>query len=339
MHGANRNRLLAEGLLEDLLPLMAYDIEMPLDTILPGILQAMDYKRGVYIVPAYFYTTSLKIYVSDQTLLRFARELPQPFDWDGFMTFFIPEKERLKLFCVLPVPLGTLTGMLTDEYYPYFYDYETNEYRFDNYVFREILHTVKTLYTLGMVLDDDSSDTFLYGAEGGMLLPSPVSIKDISDYGQFIMRGIDGYFPMPTIRGAEGMAVSMGMEFAVSVNAQNKTAAWEFIKILLSEEIQNSVYLYDFQPVAATLNTQAVNRARGKPPNYDLSNEEWDRYNRERRAFFAGIDRVKGGNGAPDVTDIILKYAIRFYRDEAELDNIIADLQQEADARLGAVFE
>jgi ABC-type glycerol-3-phosphate transport system substrate-binding protein len=124
IRGADDGRLLREGLLEDLLHLMADDPETDLEILLPVVLTAMEHGQALYIITTTFNTYSLELFAQDASLNEFRLELPKPLYWDDLIALSKPELERLELECLIPWMHGMLTAIIIYDHYPYFYDYE-----------------------------------------------------------------------------------------------------------------------------------------------------------------------------------------------------------------------
>jgi ABC-type glycerol-3-phosphate transport system substrate-binding protein len=333
MEGADRDRLMREGLLEDLLPLMAADGEALYRTLLPRVLQAMERQEALYIMPSAFSVNGLIMYAGDDDELPPARELPQPFYWDTVPDFFQTELEWLERDCLFAATAEAFTIQLMEEYYSYVYDAETGKYRFGDEVFKEILLTVKLFYERGLLLDTDVETS--YGNPSGMLMNYKLPNEVFEDYQSFKTQGADSrYYPLPALRGARGMACATAGEFAISANASNKAAAWAFIKILLSEELQSVTAVKYGQQIAADMSKQAVNWILGYGTNYNLPEWELNQFNNARRDYFSAIDRLRKTEVTHENTmDIILKHALRFYKGEGVLEDVIRQLRREADSQ------
>ena len=134
----------------------------------------------------------------------------------------------------MAMPPQRFTEIMINRHYPYIYDDATREYDFDTPVFREILQVVKHLYDRDMLWDIDHTDEYIHGLKGGLFLDAflPGNIRDYTAFG--LDTGPREYYPLPPIRGAEGMAIIPMNTLAISQNALHKTAAWEFIKIFCS---------------------------------------------------------------------------------------------------------
>ena len=249
---------------------------------------------------------------------------------------FTPELKRMGLDYLVAMSPEMLAAAIINEHYSYIYNYANKKYNFDNEVFKEILYAVKMLYDNGLLWDLNNYSEVTLGSNAGLFKLSPFRDIMVDDYKKFELQSIGEYFPLPYINGSEGIAISIRDEFAISAKAPNKNAAWEFVKIMLSEDVQGNPFV-QYQSVLSSLSRDTVEKIL-KPWAWSrniISNEEIARYNNERFEYFSKIDRVYGANGAPDVMALIIKHAVRFFTDENPIDIIINDLQNEVDYLLG----
>ena len=136
------------------------------------------------------------------------------------------------------------------------------------------------------------------------------------------------------IEGADGIPVVLMNEYAVSAQSPNQEAAWEFIKIMLSDEVQlNTKYEGKYQPVIKTVNDEYIKWV--KTMFREPTREEVSFFNQERLAFFEQINRVYGSNGAPYVMDLIMEYTARYYKGEGDVHSMAKTLQDAVDIRTG----
>jgi multiple sugar transport system substrate-binding protein len=338
-------KLIDEGLLLDVIPLLNREDEINADRFLPGILSLAMHGEKLYAVPTEFTIRALYRYHHTDRIVTRLREKPNNWDWTEVGDFFIDDMERNKREYVFAESPQLLTTMLIDENYPYIYNDYTNTYKFDTPEFREILRTVYTLNQRGDIWDVDLFVPYNYNdVEHTGLFMSAWINGQASDYSNFnkicfihsnnFRTLVRNYYPLPHIRGTEGIAVDLLNSFVIGANSQNKAAAWEFIKILLSDDVQSGIGIRH-QPVVADISEEAVERITRKT---DLTANEVLAYNLNRRNFFSGINRMYGANGAPYVMDIIIEHAENFYRNQIGIDGAIAEIQRDVDHRMDSLY-
>jgi ABC-type glycerol-3-phosphate transport system substrate-binding protein len=334
MDGADTQRLLERNLLMDMMGLFEADDELSLSRLLPGVVNAMTIDKGLYMIPVSFTVSAIFIISDEIVMADFFETKPDNWEWMDLHGHFKEtmannEKEYLFQFTV-----EHKINRLMQEYLECLYDHGNDRYDYDTQAFREIIRTVKFLYDRKLILDDNEPfpgfDSILFST---LFLPG-----DITDFTEFELtsRLYDEYnirmYPNPTLRGGEGMAVIPMDTFAISVNAPQKTAAWEFMKILLSDEIQCGPEML-YQPVIADLNEEAVKRITRQ---YEVTPEDTARYNMERNLFFSGINREWGYGSRGQSNPIlplseILRYTLRYCNDEIDLDTVVENVQKAAD--------
>ena len=261
-------------------------------------------------------------------------DLPEQWTWDTAADYFWREKERRGLKYVFDTAPQFLTHAVLNENFEYFYDRNTGKYDLNAPVIRETLTTVKRLCDGGLLWNADLSGFSAISSDdgsGNTLFMETVGLvreiflhNSISDYGEI--------YRFPLIRGTEGMAARLHDEYAINASSRNKEAAWEFIKILLSDDIQNSAAM-QYQPVLAEMNKTGVRWQTGGGIN--TSDTEVAEYNRARFSFYSAIDRIYGPDGADDITGLIYEQSLLYYKGEASLDEVILNIIGNSDTDTG----
>jgi ABC-type glycerol-3-phosphate transport system substrate-binding protein len=288
----------------------------------------------MYSLPMSFSTRMLTRSNNDIEMLTTFDERPDRWEWMDLPDHFMREvgwEEHQVDYLLSDSPAMLLSALLNEN--PAYYEYKDLRYNLDTPVLREILRTVRYYYERGSIPDYDSAIM----TDGGKISEEDALFTyywtflhgTIEDYTRFELSstiqaagGSVVFYPSPMIRGAEGMSIHLGDEFAISANAPNKAAAWEFMKILFSDEVQNGVGIL-YQPVIADLNGEAVERATGKP---GITPEEVIAYNIGRTAFFSGINHV-AQNPYPAISGFVVENSSAYIKGEKDLDSIIEYLQ------------
>jgi ABC-type glycerol-3-phosphate transport system substrate-binding protein len=344
MHGADEERLIREGLLEDLLLLIHMNDNFSWDMVLPGVLLTMSRENSLYSFPVSFSTNALNLYDKSTSTVSLPDDLPLPWTWDVAVEYFIPEMEKRKLNYLISMTPQQMALKLTMEYHSYFFDVYTGIYNFDNSVFKEILETVNKFYIKGLLRELDynimmgqpEASLIISYPEGDGLLIMDIQGSLIRDYSNISSSRYNAsgniMYPLPQILDTSGMAIVPSGVYAISRNAPNKLAAWEFIKILLSDDIQDPAKML-VQPVLSVLSEPAVQSAikMGIPAttNNTLEQSAVDEYNNDRYNYFSNINRIHGDYIKPDISDIIIKYSKAYFKQEYTLDETIKFLQDE----------
>lgn len=310
-----------EGLLEELSMLFAEGGSVDLNTLLPSIRDIITTDGGVYSLPTTFFTYSLMWYYSFPWVRT--ENPPQDWTWEEMAAWFETDMERLSLKELIRETPDSFIQFLLDYNYSYFADMEKNEFNFNSPVFMEIVKVVKLFYT----------DKGLNNLKG-LLMDMPFN-GDVSDYKT--MRGKDYiYFPFPTIPGAEGKSVRLDDTFAINARSPQKEAAWEFMKILLSEEVQNSLYYYA-EPVIDNLSEEYVKHkvaalTASSLETKDLTPEEIvESFNNDRRAFYADINRAMPARTIRGFYPIIYEHILSYCENVIELEQCINNIQEDVE--------
>jgi len=327
-------KLIMEGALEDLTPfLMRPHEEIDINSFLPGVIIALQNEHKdytVYTLPVCFTIWHLNIYDPD-VVFNHDKGLPYPWGWDEAVSFFTPVAEQNGLETMFQIEPMYMTATVYRQILPKIYDYANDEYIFENIYFRELAQIIKMMYVEELLLDEE----FWYVHRGmwpdGLLqVPYRFLNNAAADFERLVTHGINGYFPMPSVLDYEGLNIMPMDEFAISANAPNKNAAWEFMKILFSDEIQNGPEMF-YQPVVADLTAEGVNRALGNAPDFEIPDEDVRAFNRGRFEYFSRITHVDRSDYPPSMLGKVMREVNYFCANEKTLDEIINTLQIEAD--------
>jgi hypothetical protein len=162
----------------------------------------------------------------------------------------------------------------------------------------------------GLIYWDDNATNFIftYASLG----------ENVVDYST-LMTSYGQAYPRPYIEGTEGKSVRLLNNFGINADspASTKRAAWELIKILISDEIQNSGTLIDCS-VVSELTREGVARnlfgyqfteasdARKQEMMDSITQEALNKYNSDRLTYYQDISQLD-------------------YRTEDELESLIFD--------------
>jgi hypothetical protein len=251
------------GQLENLESLMAADPLWDGDAYRSNIPRAARYRGGLWFLPLdytftyYAYDSSLITAPEDfgprrslslETLTGMARPL-----FSGSAKFF-------NVYDHVPGSLGGMFKELLDEQYSRFVNLEEKRANFNDGAFAALLETVRAYAESGFILQSAGGRT-----EPGPLKPLGIQETDryffkinnnfalVNQYGRLsgnrmMMRnagssgGIEDDDEIAGIKanGDGGVPFSYSQAYAINAGSRNKGAAWEFLKFLVSEEVQSS---------------------------------------------------------------------------------------------------
>ncbi|MDR0669698.1 MAG: extracellular solute-binding protein [Treponema sp.] len=261
------------GQLENLEPLLAAD---PLrDSWRSNILDAARCYGGLWFLPIDY---GFSYYAYDSSLI------PPSGDFGPGRSFTLETLAGMarplfsgtaKLFNVYDYVPGSLEGMvgeLVAEQYSYFVNPEERRVNFNDGVFAALLTTVRDYAERGFILRHT-------GARTGPVTLNPAGETDryffkinnnfalVNQYGRRSGRrmrmrtpgsggGIDDDDEIAGLRANRdgGVPFVFSQAYAINAGSANKRNAWEFLRFLLSEEVQRSAA---FSPSALPLNNQA----------------------------------------------------------------------------------
>ena len=128
-------------------------------------------------------------------------------------------------------------ALISDRCYPEFVDLANRAVHFNNPAFIELLTSVyETMQTAALVPEDRILDNDYY-------IPFRQSGNVKQGAGLFVMNPDKYYNMMPTCN-AQGEIGSSPMRAAITANSPNKDLAWEFLRFMLTDEVQTLPSLY-----------------------------------------------------------------------------------------------
>jgi ABC-type glycerol-3-phosphate transport system substrate-binding protein len=294
------------------------------------------------MLPVWIMTYELQPWPGTTIIKHITNELPPPeWTWEEAVEWFENEMEINEADFFLGFPASfLLVDLITQNSY-YFYDPVTETVDYDSPVLHEIINVVKRLYDDNRLNGLDYETGFLLNNEAKALMFYYTFGDHVTDFTEMIV-GDSRYYPAPVIPGTDGkdayIESTFGINAASSMSA--KAAAWEFIKILLSDEIQNGdLFWSGASPVLSDLNKEGVVRIRNGPYYMDnLSSEELNRhieavtdeelvaFNENRRAYYDKLNRL---SYFPDSMDynVITSNAKLFLANQISFEKFVENMK------------
>jgi hypothetical protein len=185
---------------------------------------------------------------------------------------------------------------------------------------------------------DSSSDSMPWDPEYTDYLLRYVFLADnVVDYSTLTMTYGQAY-PYPYIEGTKGKAVQLSESFGINTDSSVsvKRAAWELLKVLISDEIQNSG-LFNASAVVSELTREGVARnlygleyaqateARAREMAESVTQEMLDKYNNDRMDYFADITQLYYRT-AEGVEGEMFDNSIPYFRNNASFEDTIASI-------------
>lgn len=230
--------------LVDLNEMMAEDSAFDVNQFYGNILDPMKINGGLYAVPLQY---NLKLMIGDAVSIHaagiqiddrkwdwskfaeVAKQLVKDEDGDGIMD---------KFAITSTTPDSLLVNLLLDNYGKYV-DAENKQAHFDSEAFLHLLKQVKGLYDDQLISGESAS--------WGEQFFSPWtanSAEDLLLYPKAVYDGNGEVYRKPGM--GQGITFSSGMMLGINANSNVKEEAWDFLKFLLSEEMQSSPELKGF---------------------------------------------------------------------------------------------
>lgn len=238
LNGLPFSQLAGKGLLEDLYPYLDADKELNRDDFFANVLHAMETNGGLYrICPSF----------SIQSLIGAASVVGDKPGWN-----YEQFKEALASMPEGCTPLDqyttrdyVLTTLLCLDMND-FVDWSSGKCSFDSQEFVDILEFANSFQAdfdwENYEWSDDESTQNRISQGRQMLMQSGIYSLDDVLYNDMYFGGNSTYIGWPTNNGVGNMIYLTDGAFAMSASCANKDAAWEFIRTILLEDYQKSLY-------------------------------------------------------------------------------------------------
>jgi ABC-type glycerol-3-phosphate transport system substrate-binding protein len=271
-------------LFEDLLLFFQDDIDTDLNNLLPNLRELMQFNGKLLQIPVWFSAYHLE----PEPGVVFSNDEAPPTDWtwQEASDWFADDFKANGMEKITEDHAAHFFQLLFEADSSYYIDPFSGEIDFDSPVLHEILRTVKWLYDNGRLNGKDGNEAEAYEQVDNLLVASAFQrLDDVNSY------------PFPVIPGTTGRAVKSNLSYGICAKSTEsvKQAAWEFIKILLSDEIQNTEVIdFGFIPVIAELNKTGLAKIY-RDENItaeDITDEELAGYNAKRLDDYSDINRL-----------------------------------------------
>ncbi len=243
--GLSTGKYIEKNLLEDLGALMARDGGFDDSHYYTNIFNALKYKDKLYTLPV---SVSFNVLAADKKILEQGTEAIDDSKWSW--QDFKAAGERLagenggkkgrRVF--MPLTGSSLLGYLLQGNYGSFLDLNGRKAQFNSKEFVDLLEISKAFST------GDEKGEFSYSPnysdidaiEKGEMVFNPQTFSDYTSYAflKALYNDRVRLLKYPSAGTGEGGVFSSPALFALNANSGNKDAAWEFLKLLLSEEVQ-----------------------------------------------------------------------------------------------------
>jgi len=224
-----QDKFVSKNLLINLNELLSKDSSIDQSSLYTNILKASQDGNGLYSMPISF---SMEVFQGNKDVLKQANvsiDPNQSWSWSEFIEIAKKLKQQGAEKLINFDPTSLLFDFMEDNYTELVKDGQPN---FDSDLFRNLLQSIKSMYDEGLLSDgmsfDNSKTAFqmvgIYGSEQALTMANELE-----------------FYNKPGSNASKN-GVSFRPSFSLGINSKSKVQAeaWEFIKFLLSDEMQST---------------------------------------------------------------------------------------------------
>ncbi|WP_165921121.1 ABC transporter substrate-binding protein [Paenibacillus albiflavus] len=228
MNNLPQDKFVEKNLLVNLYDLMEKDKSIDKSKYYNNILQASQQGDGLYAIPLSF---SVGMVAGNTNLMEQANiklDQDKPWTWGQFKDIGKQIKEQGDSLGFTNFPPELLLNDYLEESYPQLV--QGGKANFDSDMFRSMMQEIKSMYDDGIL-----SSEFTQDYDKGVF-----SLQDISSAQQVLMTPMKSkYYNKPTVNDTlQGLPFKVYNSLGINSSSKVQLEAWEFIKYLLSDEVQ-----------------------------------------------------------------------------------------------------
>lgn len=324
-----------KNLLANLSEMMQADKSFDVSRYSEGILDAVKYKESLYAFPVKY---TLDMLNGDKTLL----DAPgvgvddSKWSWQDFKAIaekLLVDGSQQGKSALANISATEFLNYVMGSSYDKFIDLEKKNADFANAEFKDMLNFCKELFDKKLV--DTTTVKKMTGRGNTLFDVAQISMPmDYMRSPQMEFNGNGKLYRLPGSSEPGSVSFSSDAMFSINNSSKHKNEAWEFIKYLLSDEVQSRMELAGFPVNKAALDTiasQAANPPKGaimkvvtpegemqlKPPTEeDIS---------AMKKVLEGVNRYNGADR--EVLKIILEEAEPFFKGQKTVDEAVELIQ------------
>lgn len=225
-------------LLANLDPYMSSDSSFKKEDYNASVLSAMTADRKLYAVPA---RLSLNMMVGNRNLLDKASFDDSEWSWSDFQVAAstLSKASSTKAHALTGLNKAALLRLMVHSSFASLVNY--GDAAFNEQAFERMLLLVHAMTESGLVTDQPHA-----GNNELFRIMNPVGFEDLVLLGQMMFNGNGALYNLPSDNGTRGISFTSDLLLSVNEKSRYKREAWEFIKFVLSEEMQLSADLSGF---------------------------------------------------------------------------------------------
>jgi multiple sugar transport system substrate-binding protein len=229
-------------LLENIGDLMKNDSSFKRDDYYTNVFDAMVYKNAIYALPA---KLSINWLIGDQAALGGAKIADSKWTWKDFKEVVEPFAQDANKdgvqdgFALINTDAAALFSLMVDSSYGKLVDWSAK--KFDSQSFTDMLKLSKAMSDAKLVTKErlDRANVLFQTF-------TPMQYEDMIMILQMQFAGNGALYNVPSYNDAKGLSFTSDTLLSINAKSKQKKEAWEFVKFMLSEEMQTTRDLMGF---------------------------------------------------------------------------------------------
>jgi multiple sugar transport system substrate-binding protein len=216
-------------LLVNMADLMKNDSTFDKNNYYLNVFDAMKYREGYYSLPTSVQYTN--IWIGDSALVGNGKVNDNKWNWQDFVnqvTPLIPAGGS----AIDDMPMNFLLGTMIDSGMERFLDTANKKASFDSAEFINLLNLAKSMVDNHIAVSERTDSINLFNTD------SLKNLEDMLILPQTVFDGNGALYKAPSVIPDQGYSFHSNFSLSINDKSKNKQEAWEFIKFVLSDDIQ-----------------------------------------------------------------------------------------------------